>query len=212
MGLMEGGNHGEGELNMGGCGGGGAILWGTQWLWGTHFGDAPIWVQWEEGDWGGDYGEGELYRWGLLGGTHLGVAPVCLLGGTHFGDAAIWVQWMGGNHGEGELDMGCVWWCGGHFVGDPFWGCSHLGSMEGGNHGEGELYVRGFSEGGNNLGVVPIWVQWGKGTMGRGNRMWRVWWWWWGPNSGGDPMVMGDPFWGCTHLGSMEGGILGRRN
>ena len=49
----------------------------------------------------------------------------------------------GGNHGEGELDMG-LWWWGSHFVGDPldmgdpFWGCTHLDSIEGGNHGEGE--------------------------------------------------------------------------
>ena len=41
--------------------------------------------------------------------------------------------------------------------------------------------------------------------MGRGNRIWGgvVMG---GPKCGGDPMVMGDPFWGCTHLDSIEEG------
>ena len=30
-----------------------------------------------------------------------------------------------------------------------------------------------------------------------------------GPNCGGDPMVMGDPFWGCIHWVSMGGGNQG---
>ena len=34
---------GRGNLIWGGCGGVGAILWGT------HFGDAAIWVQWKGG-------------------------------------------------------------------------------------------------------------------------------------------------------------------
>ena len=44
--LMEGGNHGEGELNMGGVVvAEDPIVGGTRGLWGTHFGDAPFWIQ-----------------------------------------------------------------------------------------------------------------------------------------------------------------------